>query len=494
MKKPGLTIHLRPNKDKTKANVTIRYTYARTSHPFPLGITIDLKKWDKKRNRLDFKYAESTDINKVINDEFSALELLSNKCIKLGIEPTVEEIKGHYAHHIYWKNKLKQDAEVNRPLFLEQAKKHRSEIEQLEAQIEILKRRERKNLRHAGALPEPLIEATAVKPMMLDLLYEYIELKTGIPLQMKAKHGCNKLSGTDRQLRSWANTFVGFTQSKEAKKAGLTFDLQTLDEKFYNTYASYLMNPEGHDYFNNTFGRHISKLKTFLNWVEVNKLVAVDRRYKGFKVVEEEKEIVCLSKEDIDLLWEYKPKNRVHNDANNYQKYIDFTVFSFFTGLRISDVRKAKGFRFVNNYLLGRTQKTKNQFKVPLNVDDRVLEILLKYNYDMNLFSEVEYNRTIKIIMAEFCNHNNIHQHPITITRYKLKEAFVTQHTFAELYTSHCNRRGFVSYMYDFGLELRDIKEIIGTKSDKELMKYLKLKTNHLTNKIERKKALLCVA
>lgn len=485
MKKPAYTVLLRGT------SVNIRYTYNRVSHAFPLSIKIELHQWDEKKMRVGFRYEGSTETNEKINRALTNLEHWSNTSIQAGIEPTVEIIKAKWAEHQAADKWHKERNERNKPKFEQLATDSRSEIEKLQARIRELEKIELRSLGKIGALPAASAEPDQpIRPLMIEMLYEYVEHKTGEPLGVKAKKTDNarKSTGTERQIRTWANTFLLFTKSKEARKANLNFNLQELDEKFYNTYAEYLMNPEGNDLYNNTFGTHVKKLKTFIRWVEIDRRMPVDPRYKRFKVLEEEKEIICFTKEEIDLLYQFKPETtRTHADANEYQKYIDFTVFSFLTGLRISDVFKAGGLRISGKYLIGKTTKTKNLFKVPLEIDNRILEILEKYNYDLKLFSPPEYNRTIKKVVAMFCKHHNLYQKPISITNYKLKQAVTTVDSFADLYTSHCNRRGFVSFAYsDLGYTVRDIMEIIGTRSEKEISKYLKLKADHLSEKLKK--------
>src|SRR5690606_18932439 len=115
-------------------------------------------------------------------------------------------------------------------------------------------------------------------------------------------------------------------------------------------------------------------------------------------------------------------------------------------------------------------------------------KILKKYNYNMRLFSDQEYNRKIKQIVKKFCEEHNLRQSLREIIRYKLKKPITTYVYFWDEYTSHCNRRGFVSYASDLGLNLSDTMEMIGTVTEKEMKKYLLQKTDHLKVALNRAK------
>lgn len=156
--------------------------------------------------------------------------------------------------------------------------------------------------------------------------------------------------------------------------------------------------------------------------------------------------------------------------------------------MRISDIQLVKGFRFEEDYIMGRTKKTSGNFKIPMSLDLRIEEILKRYNYDMMLFSDVEYNRTVKELMQLFCTEYNLHQEIITITRYKYIEPapIVTTHHFWELYTNHCNRKGWVSHFSDLGFDDYTLMEMMGTKSHTEFLKYKKIKKSHLNNTVKR--------
>ena len=158
-------------------------------------------------------------------------------------------------------------------------------------------------------------------------------------------------------------------------------------------------------------------------------------------------------------------------------------VFFFLTSLHISDIQHVKGFRFENWYILGRTRKSNGNFKILRNLDPRVDIILKRYDFNFQLFTDVEYNRWVKILLKLFFEKHELYPDPITIIRFKYQpEPIVTTYRFYELYTSYCNRCGWLSHFSSM-FEDRTLMEIMGTKSHAEFLKYKKNNVYHLIQK-----------
>lgn len=78
------------------------------------------------------------------------------------------------------------------------------------------------------------------------------------------------------------------------KRYRLTF--ANLNEKFYKKFTDYLY--DDLDHFDNTVGKYIRNLKTFLNWSEKS----TEQNKKWFKVPSEEKDIMVLTPEQLNSL------------------------------------------------------------------------------------------------------------------------------------------------------------------------------------------------
>lgn len=105
----------------------------------------------------------------------------------------------------------------------------------------------------------------------------------------------------------------------------------------------------------------------------------------------------------------------------------------------------------------------------------------------MLFFTKEEYNEKIKILLKLFFEKYNLYTRPITITNKKYIDPNPIEktYTFYELYTSHCNRRGWVSH---FSKKFDDftLMEMMGTKSHQEFLKYKKNNVEHLIERVER--------
>ena len=163
-------------------------------------------------------------------------------------------------------------------------------------------------------------------------------------------------------------------------------------------------------------------------------------------------------------------------------------VFQNLTGLRYSDVFKSN-WKIEGGVLCGKTKKTKGNYLVPIELDGRITEILEKYNYNLGIVSAQKYNDNIKLILEALYKENNIHQEPIKITKYKLAEEFVSYHLKHDLMASHSNRRGFCTRMWQVGYSERDILQMLGSKTNTELRKYVANTTEDILRKVREKQA-----
>ncbi|QNE39007.1 hypothetical protein F1C16_05275 [Hymenobacter sp. NBH84] len=275
-----------------------------------------------------------------------------------------------------------------------------------------------------------------------------------------------------QQIASWKNYLLRFA---EEKKFPLTFANMNMD--FYKQYGDWVLHENNN--YDNYFGTCIKRLKTFLIKCESDDIY-VNPKFRKFKVLQEEKEIIYLTVGELELVWNYKPENPT------MQKYIDLCVFENLTGLRVSDIMKSK-FRVDNGVLKGINKKNVTTYFIPLAIDPRIELLLEKYDYNMAIAQEQHYNKYIKVILKEVFEKHGINQNTIHITRYKWKQPYYFEFKKHELITNHSARRGFISNMYNVHkYSVEDIKAMLGTKSN-EIMKYLKLEESTIIEKAEAK-------
>jgi hypothetical protein len=260
----------------------------------------------------------------------------------------------------------------------------------------------------------------------------------------------------------------------------LTWD--NFDQDFYKAYGGWLMygkqdEVNKNDLYNNTFGSHVKRLYTFLDWVEEEHGIKVNHQYKKFKVLSEEKEVIYLDPQEIDMLWEFKMPQVKGFENKPWRLVQDIAVFGTLSGLRISDIRRSRFNLDVlkrDRALEAKTKKTKGDYFIPIDLDPRIELILKKYEYNLDVITSNEFNKLIKKVLEYMYKEHDIHQTPIKYYRYKFKEEFTFEKPKYELYTSHCNRRSAVTnWHYVHGFSETEILAMLGSKSITELKKYL---------------------
>lgn len=90
-------------------------------------------------------------------------------------------------------------------------------------------------------------------------------------------------------------TLERFVKYQEARQAVLS--VEALDLAFYQDFRAYMVEELGQGI--NTFGKHISRLKTFLSWVELEKDLPVHRHYRKFSVPNQRGQVEALTEAEL---------------------------------------------------------------------------------------------------------------------------------------------------------------------------------------------------
>lgn len=452
------------------APVYIRYNYNAKTNGFATGLKINPQDFDEKKGLVKTSFPSAAELNNTLRNFQTVIEDVA--CHHN--DPTFATIKG-----------LVEDRFLEIKIEVEQASdkniKRREEIRQLATQdVEKLQLWRVRNIDMEIAEAQAHLEKLLTQRDKLAMAgykttsreeIQFLELLNKFP--QKFIHSSKR---TIQNMELWKRVLIEFH-----KNTNTPFSFKVYDSTFYGKYARYLMYDSEHQYFNNTFGTHVKRLKIFLNWVQDEFNIEVPKSYKKYKVTQEEKEIVYLADPELNLLWNYRDKVEPTNI-----KYIDLCLFQNLTGLRYSDV-KASNWKVEGGVLSGKTKKTKGNYLIPLELDSRISEILEKYNYDLEIAAEQKYNKYIKIILKALFEENNINQEPIKITRYKLAEEFTEYHFKHELIASHSNRRGFCTRMWHMNYSERDVLKMLGGKTNTELRKYVSNSTADLLRKVREK-------
>lgn len=246
-------------------------------------------------------------------------------------------------------------------------------------------------------------------------------------------------------------------------KTRYPLDFETIDITFFDKLLLFYMNEMG--LLNNTIGKYISTLKTFLNW-------ATERGYnskhdfKRFKAFKEDADIVFLEYEELMRLF-----NMNLEEKPRLERVRDAFCLGCFTGLRFSDIKQLKPEDIKKDIIIIKSYKTKETLRIPLN--QFALSIIEKYIKEPK-FLHVISNQKMNDYIKELCELAEITE-AITLTKFRGVERIETTKPKYQLVSTHTARRTFVTLSLEQGMRPEIVMQITGHKSYKVFKKYIKI-------------------
>jgi integrase len=266
-----------------------------------------------------------------------------------------------------------------------------------------------------------------------------------------------KVYGT---IKNYKNALHYFNEYKN--HSGFDFEFERLNMAFYDSFVQYLITEK--KLANNTIGRVIKILKTFLNWT-VEKGIHTNLDYKKFKIWEEKIEIIYLTDQELKTVYNKEIENKALARAR------DLFCFGCFTGLRFSDVAELGKSNIENGIIQIRTQKTKDLLSIPLI--PQAEEILKKYDYEMPTLTNQKLNKHLKEL-GKLCEINQ----PVSIQRYRGAKRIDEKIPKYDLITTHTARRTFITLSLEKGIRPEVVMSITGHKDFKSFSAYIKIVDN----------------
>ena len=273
-----------------------------------------------------------------------------------------------------------------------------------------------------------------------------------------------------------------------------TLSFSTINKSFLTAFTKHLRNqkprgrqktrPEKEQYglLNDTVGKYIECLKTFLKWAEecpteenpYNKFTAYKKfSNSGTKREKKAEDIVTLTLSELRQFYTFdfsKAKNLKPEKQKSLERVRDLFCFGAFTGQRWSDIEQLDKSEVHGDTWSFISYKTKKHTEIYLTgYASPALDILKKYDYQLPKISLQKFNLYLKNA-AEAAEINT----PVTVRRYiGIKEIKVTKPKHAFL-GSHCGRRTCVSILLnDFNMNIAHVKEITGHSDLDTLQKYV---------------------
>lgn len=237
-----------------------------------------------------------------------------------------------------------------------------------------------------------------------------------------------------------------------------------MDRRFYEDYTRFLF--EEKSMFNNSVGKYVKTLKTFLSYA-LDQNISVNRDYHKFKVLTEEIEIIHLTKEELDQLVE------LDLSANpKLDRVRDVFCFGCFTGLRYSDLKGLRPENFDEDWLMVRIQKTGDTLKIPLIPQAK--KILTKYMTEEGYRLPVISNQKMNVYLKELAEFAGIDQ-AVSISRVQGANRTRKLVPKYELITMHTARKTFVTVSFQRDIPPEIVMKITGHKNLKVFHRYLEI-------------------
>jgi integrase len=247
------------------------------------------------------------------------------------------------------------------------------------------------------------------------------------------------------------------------QKKRFTIDFETLDVNFYDKFMQFLITEK--EMLNNTAGKNMAVVKTFLHWA-TDRQLNTKGDFKKFKVVGNEADIVFLEYNELMQVFNFD-----FSSTPKLEKVRDVFCLGCFTGLRFSDLSKLKPENIKGDYILINTFKTKETLKVPLNSFSK--SILQKY-LDRPGFLPVISNQKMNDYTKELCRLAGIDQ-DLTLTKFRGAERIEFTKPKYEFVSTHTARRTFVTLSLEQGMRPEIVMQITGHKEYKTFKKYIKI-------------------
>lgn len=242
-----------------------------------------------------------------------------------------------------------------------------------------------------------------------------------------------------------------------------SLDFNDIDYEFYKDYIDFLRKCNLN---NNTIGKRVKTLKTFLNAAtETGENTNTKFKSKKFKVFKEESDNIYLTDEELTAFYNYDLSKKPHQE-----KVRDLFIVACYTGLRYSDINKVNKDHINDGILTLTQQKTGNKIYIPLHLT--VWNILNKYN---NLLPKVISNQKFNEFLKEAAKGSEVLNAEFIKATTKQGLRYEKTYIKSDLISSHTARRTFCTNEYLKGTPTITIMAISGHKTETAFLKYIKV-------------------
>ena len=282
----------------------------------------------------------------------------------------------------------------------------------------------------------------------------------------KTKQGTLIANNTIANYKTLKSVLKDFEKSAELK---ITFD--KIDLEFFNDFIYYLEKEKS--YRRNTIQTIIRTLKTLLRDALENEYHQNTKfTSKKFTAPSENVTTLYLNNKELDEL------NHIDLSNNNrLERVRDVFLISCYTGLRFSDLQQVKTKNIITdpfnpNDLYLKIKQTKTGDPVTIPIDNRLMSILVKYNYELPApISNQKTNKFLKEICEKLESLKEVIEIEFTKGGLKVVESYAKY----DLISTHTARRSFATNAYLSGQQPRNIMAVTGHKTETSFYKYIRV-------------------
>lgn len=283
--------------------------------------------------------------------------------------------------------------------------------------------------------------------VLFDFMQKYID-----------DHKTSREAGSLSVYKSVKNHLENYCKATGKK---VTFD--NIDYNFFQSFQNYLIDVEKLN--NTTTAKQLSTVKTFLNYAR-KQGIQVNERFKDFKIKRETLEVIALTSEEFETLYNYDLSNN-----KRLAQTRDVFCFACATGLRYSDLYQLKREHIKSDEIRLTVKKTKEHLTIPLNSYSK--SILARYE-GVHKPLPVISNQNLNYAVKDLCKLAGIDEQ-IEIVRFRgVKREAITYPKY-KLIGVHTGRKTFCTLSLEKGMSAEQVMSISGHRDYKSFKRYVKV-------------------
>ncbi len=271
----------------------------------------------------------------------------------------------------------------------------------------------------------------------------------------------------ESSYKNYKTLSVALNNYQESKKTKLTF--QSINKEFCLDFNDWLLNQGLIDM---TINKRFACLKVFLRDIEERDIFYFKPNVLRFSIKKFSSEIVTLTLDELKNLQKLDLKGN-----ENWQKVLDVFILNCFMGLRYADLQQVKKSNFYkdqDNDFFYKTYNQKTQTEIIIPILPTAFAILQKYGFDIPMFHNVVFNRTLKDILTfHKLFEDQVIKHSMVNGNIR-EEKFMRR----ELISSHTCRRTFVTNSLKNNVNISNLMAATGHKKINTVSRYLERKTD----------------